>query len=114
MGSDDGFSVGLTQIVYNLKSSAVRARFTISHELGHILLGHNSEHRVIDFNSKDPNEIQANAFASELLVPLKFIKKEFLASSSLGNLCKKYWVSKEMLTWRLKETGLYTKLGSWE
>ena len=55
-----------------------RKRFTVAHELGHYLLGHNNKFRVIsrsdiyDF-SEMPEEIAANYFAGYLLMPDKDI-----------------------------------------
>jgi len=46
-------------------------RFSIAHELGHLLLGHPS-HTACSHQgktSKSPAELEANAFASELLMP---------------------------------------------
>jgi Zn-dependent peptidase ImmA (M78 family) len=114
LGNDDGFSVGLNQIIYNNKQSVVRKRFTVAHELGHILLGHNSGYRIVDFKTKDPNEKLANIFAAELLVPLSLLEKEFLATESLSSIAKKYNVSNEMMMWRLNQTGLDIKLENWE
>lgn len=56
------------------KSTKARRRFTIAHELGHCLLGHdlnktkyrNSE---IDLNDDPIEEIQANVFARDILMP---------------------------------------------
>lgn len=113
LGTGDGYSLNLNLIHYNSTQSDTRIRYTIAHELGHILLGHNSTNRSIDFYSKDPNERLANAFAAELLTPLVFLKKESLILESLSTLSRKYWVSKDMLMWRLRDTKLDIRLGSW-
>ena len=57
-----------------------RKRFTIAHELGHIFIPwHNGVDTLRandDGNSLlDRNEMEANAFASELLLPEKWMKK---------------------------------------
>jgi len=114
LGSGDGFSIGSSLINYNSTSPIVRQRFTVAHELGHILLGHNSRAKIIDFYSKDINEQQANVFASELLVPLQMLKKFCSASESLTSLSNKFWVSKDMMGWRLRSTRLGFKIGSWQ
>lgn len=113
LGEADGYSINLNLICYNSKHSEEKIRFTIAHEVGHILLGHNSGNRIINFYSKDPNEQLANAFAAELLVPLGLLKKESLFLTSLSELAKKYWVSKDMMMWRLKDTKLDIKLSDW-
>lgn len=114
LGSEDGFSIGSNLITYNSISPRVRQRFTVAHELGHIVLGHNNRSRIIDFGSKDINEQQANVFASELLVPLQMLKRECSSSQSLTSIANKFWVSREMMQWRLRSTKLDTKLGGWE
>src|SRR3954470_20143321 len=51
----------------------VRQRFTLAHELGHVACGH--EGTAVDTfdtifgSSHDPREVEANAFAAELLAP---------------------------------------------
>ena len=59
-------------IFVNAGEALVRQRFTLAHELGHHVLGHES---VIDPSadlegwSNDPREVEANRFAAELLAP---------------------------------------------
>ncbi|MEI3162167.1 MAG: ImmA/IrrE family metallo-endopeptidase [Lachnospirales bacterium] len=76
--SGDGFSLnvnGVNVIYYNDKKPKARIRFTLTHELGHCLLGHlrlgktynrNSE---LDYADMDVYEMQANVFARDLLMP---------------------------------------------
>ncbi len=68
---DDGFSIG-NKIFYNNNCSVERRRFTIAHELGHIMLGHtqiaNLANKEISPND-NPLETAANVFASRLLAP---------------------------------------------
>src|SRR4051794_19682740 len=57
----------------NGKQSLERQRFTIAHELGHACCGH--ERPAVDTTARifggsgDPNEVQANAVAAQLLAP---------------------------------------------
>lgn len=77
VGSDDGVSFekyyrGQSKfvIMYNdTVYSYNRKRFTIAHELGHCLLGHNLNRRY------DVQEKEANYFAKRLLVPLPLVDK---------------------------------------
>lgn len=49
-----------------------RKRFTVAHELGHILLGHVGEYELVNREpgpSDNPVEREANVFASRLLAP---------------------------------------------
>lgn len=61
------------QIVYNDKEPRGRARFTIAHELGHILLGHEISDSRGHFRTasdrREPAEKQADEFAARLLAP---------------------------------------------
>ena len=54
----------------------MRLRSTLSHELGHLLLGTvNREASYTDWVERTPDEIQADAFARHLLVPLEAVKE---------------------------------------
>lgn len=60
------------QIVYNDAESKQRCRFTVAHELGHIVLGHklnNSGVYTRTFELKKEEETEADIFASRLLAP---------------------------------------------
>jgi len=88
-------SSGVFIIMYNKNMAEVRQRFTVAHELGHIAL----EHVGMDGSSQHSTgaqEMEANAFASELLVPsadLKlFLKKK---DKTIEEVAKRYWVSRD-------------------
>jgi Zn-dependent peptidase ImmA (M78 family) len=58
----------------NGAQALVRQRFTLAHELGHLRLGHGGaippdSVAVLAGDTRDPREVQANAFAAELLAP---------------------------------------------
>ena len=64
--------LGRPRIFVSANSSVERQRFTIAHELGHILLGHVGKYELVNRepSSKDnPIEQEANVFASRLLAP---------------------------------------------
>lgn len=102
----------------NKGHSYTRQRFTIAHELGHLLL-HEGEplhvDRGIKVNLRDGassqgtiiEEKEANLFAAELLMPAHFIRKYLQEKLSLeieGDiewLAKKYQVSTQAMTFRL-------------
>ncbi len=68
--SDDGN--GHRFIAYNQNMIPERILFTKAHELGHFVLGHQLKNELLtDANekSKDPQEVEANVFASALLMP---------------------------------------------
>lgn len=97
-----------------------RQRFTIAHELGHLLLHegkqvHLDERLRVNLRSPtssmavDPDEMEANQFAAELLMPEAFLEQDMLAlagrdlesGGDIGELAKKYQVSEQAMTIRL-------------
>jgi Zn-dependent peptidase ImmA (M78 family) len=115
---------GRSVIGVNSNESAVRQRFTIAHEIGHLHLHKDSVHfdtpaevflrNHLSSKSVDPKEIQANAFAAELLMPAKFVRAEFNQErgSALSDedvvekLANKFMVSSQAMTFRLANLGL--------
>lgn len=85
--TDKGFPV----IIVNKNFTNDRKRFTIAHELGHILL-HNEN--LFPISSYRDKEKEANIFASEFLMPESEIKNSLrqLKMSDLGDL-KSYWLT---------------------
>ena len=95
-----------------------RQRFTLAHEIGHYIL-HKEESTFIDrkfyrsSNSKDgkrAEEIEANDFAGQLLMPEEFLIKDIEElqksqdaenGNAIEGLAKKYKVSKQALMFRL-------------
>lgn len=71
----DGYStifLGRPRIFVSRNCTPERQRFTIAHELGHILLGHVGEYELINREPSpgdSPIEHEANVFASRLLAP---------------------------------------------
>lgn len=67
----------LPLIFVNGVQAVTRQRFTLAHEFGHFRMGHSS---VIDAQvaiggvPRDPNEVAANAFAAEFLMPREAVK----------------------------------------
>lgn len=67
----------LPLVFVNGSQAITRQRFTLAHEFGHFRMGHSS---VVDRQvtiggvQRDPNEVAANAFAAELLMPKEAIK----------------------------------------
>lgn len=71
--------------------TAYRARWTLAHELGHICLGH-------EFSALDPKtaDLQANEFASSLLIPEEAFQNDLLGGvsiSAFSHLKSRYGVS---------------------
>lgn len=57
-------------IIFNEKAYPARIRWTIAHEIGHVLLNHH-----IDDKSYPVKEAEANYFAEQLLMPLAVLDK---------------------------------------
>lgn len=112
---------GIKYIGINETESSVRQRFTIAHELGHMFL-HNQDQlsydpsvELIHFRDEhsttgtDSKEIQANAFAAELLMPEDAVRKEIRDlkgidlhdSAAVSRLADKFGVSQAAITVRL-------------
>ena len=78
-------------IIVNKNFSNDRKRFTIAHELGHILMHNENNFPISSYRDK---EKEANQFASEFLMPENYIKNSLrnLKLSEVGNL-KSYWLT---------------------
>ena len=100
------------EIHYNENHSWHRKRFSIAHEIGHLLFNTScSESRVDLYNAKSPNETEANQFASELLMPLSFLNKDFKkGKAKIDELAYLYIVSKEAMGWKVATTNLLNKI----
>lgn len=67
----DGFTMD-GMIFYNQNCSVARQRFTVAHELGHIVLGHTQNNTLVNREISpydNPLEMAANVYASRLLAP---------------------------------------------
>ena len=101
-----------------------RQRFTIAHEVAHLLL-HKGTGIPIDktlfinlrdtasSKATDPNEIEANRFAAELLMPRQMLLNDVKDQGidlenedDLLNLARRYRVSIQAFTFRLANVGL--------
>jgi len=100
-----------------------RQRFSIAHELGHLIL-HTGDPLHVDRGNAlqiklrseasstgtDPDEKEANAFAAELLMPQKFVERDLedldaLDDDALQVLAEKYEVSQQAMAFRLANLG---------
>ena len=96
-----------------------RKRFTVAHELGHLMLHQGKELRVdtkfrVNLRSpesstaEDVEEIESNAFGAALLMPEAFLKKDLFDfefdiddEDQVKALAKRYEVSAQAMTLRL-------------
>ncbi len=106
-------------VVVNQSHSEVRKRFTIAHELGHLAL-HRGDKVHVDhefrINLRDPRsataenveEVEANAFAANLLMPAEWIWSELDAhlidpgdDTQIALLADRYGVSQQAILIRI-------------
>lgn len=80
----------------------VAKRFVIAHEIGHREL----RHRV----PEEKIEAEANAFASELLIPRPRLRRAVEVGLSLRELCELFDVSSQALTYALSSAKLLNKV----
>ncbi len=95
-----------------------RSRFTMAHELGHVVLGHVTEEspswRDEDFKlarsqpgySHYEEERDANAFAAELLMPEEGIRPMLDLGLTLSGMADRFGVSPTAMNWRLINLGI--------
>ncbi|MDM1408589.1 XRE family transcriptional regulator [Myroides sp. DF42-4-2] len=88
--SDEGYPI----IIVNENYSNDRKRFTVAHELGHILMHDERNFPISDFRTEKDKENEANVFASEFLMPENAIKNQ-LRGLMLKDLTalKNYWLT---------------------
>jgi Zn-dependent peptidase ImmA (M78 family) len=118
---------GTALIGVNGLHSTTRQRFTIAHELAHVLL-HQDEEFHVDENSPigfrtelsskavDANEIEANQFAADLLMPVFLLDREIEklprnldSEEAITRLADTFQVSEQAMTFRLSGLGLLVK-----
>lgn len=100
--------------VINAEHHPNRQRFTLAHELGHFLLHPPQE--SYDLLARDgrssegihTTEVEANAFAAELLIPEELLRQEvssildiFSDDGTIGELAQRFQVSQAAMTHRL-------------
>ncbi len=100
-------------LFYQTGETKNRNRFTLAHELAHCCLYHINENEMpyIEYrhegNLDDQNEIEANIFAGDLLIPIRYLR-EVLSNNYLNKfpssvkLAKTFAVSVNVMEERLK------------
>lgn len=121
---------GANVIVVNSLTAKTRQRFTVAHEVGHLLL-HTSALQVdrpisVRFRDErsslavDLDEITANQFAAALLMPRDWVLADadrllnrtpaLSDEAVVGELAERYAVSRQAMEFRLTNLGLWTPL----
>ncbi len=100
------------EIHYNEKHNWHRKRFTIAHEIGHLIFNTSCDKSSLSFDFiKNPVEIEANQFAAELLIPLASLKKDLKTPGvKVPELAWKYIVSQEAMGWKISSCNLLGRL----
>ncbi|MCL1990342.1 MAG: ImmA/IrrE family metallo-endopeptidase [Defluviitaleaceae bacterium] len=100
-------------IAVNDQDALTRQRFTVAHEIGHLVLNHlegDEAHSIfrngVTTTGTDPREIAANAFAAELLMPERLFKRGFFLSDDSSELAMRFAVSLEATHVRLRNLGM--------
>jgi Zn-dependent peptidase ImmA (M78 family) len=116
---------GIPIIGVNALHHPNRQRFTIAHEIGHLVLHRDHITNTVHVDKgflapvlkRDATsaagterlEIEANAFAAALLIPRKFLERllaekkiDIEGEAALEALAKKFKVSRAMLQWRIR------------
>lgn len=116
---------GNSTILVNHTHAKVRQRFTIAHELGHFVLSTKSgifvDKKIFFRDSRcmpasDLEEIEANIFAAELLMPTHYVKRELdrivknglidIEDNIIAPLAEKFEVSTIAMSIKLQNMGL--------
>ena len=97
----------MTTIGYDERVAPVRQKFSVAHELGHLYMGHMHGSSSIDINSANHDEIEANRFAAQLIMPPDLLRKDIKSGmKDVKELAKHYVVSEEALWWQISNSGL--------
>lgn len=80
----------------------VRQRFTVAHELGHATLVHQVPDHAL--------EVEANAFASELLLPRRALREAVKSGLAFREIAERFLASRQATAYSLKSAKLITKV----
>jgi hypothetical protein len=104
----------------NGRQALVRQRFTLAHELGHVRCGHAGAVAVDTYatlagQTTDSREVQANAFAAELLAPAAGVRAAVAGREPTLDdvvlLAARYGISAIAALYRLDTLGLSRRVG---
>lgn len=104
---------GCPRIHVNGLDHKLRQRFTIAHELGHFVDNRERNFEFVEYRARgasrgtNPDEVFANSFAAELLMPATAIHK-LLEESDMGErqMAREFEVSRLAMSNRLRSLGL--------
>ncbi len=93
-------------------TSATRQRYTLAHELGHLVAGDSQELTLDEdiLGKRTPDERRANAFAAAFLMPAaaltECVPRGFVSEELVSQLLARFGVSLDALAFRLHNVGL--------
>lgn len=99
----------------NSDHAPTRQRFSVAHELGHYLNGHESydcsaihvEDRPVWLDPQNRQETEANEFAAELLMPERWLRRDVAVHGlDAPALARRYQVSEQAMWIQLIDLGL--------
>jgi Zn-dependent peptidase ImmA (M78 family) len=83
-----------------------RKRFSIAHEVGHVIL----EHPLFVFPIEGRQDLilerEANAFAAEFLVPMDVLRKSFRHCRDYEELARRFLVDRDVMYYRFRDAKL--------
>jgi len=104
-------NAGVAKILVNKRASHVRERFTIAHEIGHLMQHHfTTVHRDASGQYEGRIEWEANNYAADLLMPywmIKFVGPRY--KNDPRELAPIFDVSEQAMFYRLKNLGFVPK-----
>lgn len=110
---NDGYSAITTKgakIAIDPSCTIARRRFTVAHELGHIVLGHVGKYKLVNrepSSDDNPIEQEANVFASRLLAPACVLWGcKVKSSDQIAKLCS---ISRQAAEYRFERYALLLK-----
>lgn len=100
---EEGSEEEMAFIGYNRDHAGCRQRFTVGHEIGHLLMRHGCTGPTMGGYH---NEKEANYFAAELLMPTELVKKDFRSLQDIPKMSKLYRVSTHAMGLKLMDAKL--------
>ena len=111
-----------TRIFVAQSETPYRKRFSLAHELGHYFLHLRGDAEIVDkrnymFRERTPSagncndsrarEVEANRFATALLMPEEFVRAEWEVNPNVSAMAKIFKVSPEAMEYRIDDLDLW-------
>ncbi|MFC5369400.1 ImmA/IrrE family metallo-endopeptidase [Arcanobacterium bovis] len=109
---------GLMTIGINTTNNAYRQRFSIAHEIGHIVAGDLSPStEIFECQSQSPEETRAHSFARHLLCPITALHSHFDSTTKvtiedLSHVVRTFKVTPHVAAIQLKDAGIINQIQS--